>query len=98
MKDGDAVVFASSFPAKRPNKQHFAVCCYRFYPKHSQAKVVTCSKSIWINWVHEVANSARGQLNKENACFPRSLFAPEDSVSRDGFDRPVRRQPAHSVQ
>ena len=42
----------------------------------------------------KVAYPARGQLNKENN-FPLSPYAPEDLVSRDGFSRPVRRQPAH---
>ena len=42
----------------------------------------------------EVANPARGQLNRENEI---SLFAcaPENLVSRDGFGSPVPRQPAH---
>ena len=42
----------------------------------------------------KVANSARGQLNRKNQCFP-SAFAPENLVSRDGFSSPVPRQPAH---
>ena len=42
----------------------------------------------------KVANPARGQLNRENnvplaPCVPKNLF------SRDGFSRPVPRQPAH---
>ena len=37
----------------------------------------------------KVANPARGQLNEENNIFP----VP---VSRDGFGRPVPRQPSHS--
>ena len=36
----------------------------------------------------KVANPARGQLNRENE-------HPENLVSRDGFSRPVPRQPAH---
>ena len=28
--------------------------------------------------------------------YPLSPFAPENFVSRDGFSRPVPRQPAHS--
>ena len=46
----------------------------------------------------KVANRARGQLNRENEYFNISLspFAPENSVSRDGFSRPVPLQPAHS--
>ena len=45
----------------------------------------------------EVANPARGQLNRENEYFPFSLsaFAPENLVSRNGFGSPVPRQPAH---
>ena len=42
----------------------------------------------------QVANPARGQLNREHSYFP-SAFAPEDLVSRDGFGSPVPRQPAH---
>ena len=41
-----------------------------------------------------VANSARGQLNRETY-FSLSPSAPENLFSRDGFGRPVRRQPAH---
>ena len=44
----------------------------------------------------KVANPARGQLNRENKYFPVP-FAAENSVSRDGFSRPVPRQPAHSL-
>ena len=40
------------------------------------------------------ANPARSQLNKENE-FSLSPFAPENLVSRNGFGRPVPRQPAH---
>ena len=42
----------------------------------------------------KVANPARGQLNKENN-IPLSPCVPENLVSRDGFSRPVPRQPAH---
>ena len=38
----------------------------------------------------KVANPARGQLNREDES------APENLVSRNGFDRPVACQPAHS--
>ena len=41
----------------------------------------------------KVANPAHGQLNKENN--PLSPCVPENMVSRDGFSRPVPRQPAH---
>ena len=45
----------------------------------------------------KVANPARGQLNRENEHFVSLYpFAPENLVSRDGFDRSVLRQPAHS--
>ena len=37
---------------------------------------------------------ARGQLNRENN-IPLSPCVPENLVSRDGFSRPVPRQPAH---
>ena len=42
----------------------------------------------------KVANPARGQLNRGNN-FPLSPCVPENLVSRDGFSRPVPRQPAH---
>ena len=42
----------------------------------------------------KVANPARGQLNRENN-IPLSPCVPEKLVSRDGFSRPVPRQPAH---
>ena len=42
----------------------------------------------------KVANPARGQLNRENS-IPMSPCVPENLVSRDGFSRPVPRQPAH---
>ena len=42
----------------------------------------------------KVANSARGQLTRENN-IPLSPCVPENLASRDGFSRPVPRQPAH---
>ena len=43
----------------------------------------------------KVANLPRGQLTgKIN--IPLSPYVPENLVSRDGFSRPVPRQPAHS--
>ena len=42
----------------------------------------------------KVANTARGQLNRENN-IPLSPCVPENLVSRDRFSRPVPRQPAH---
>ena len=42
----------------------------------------------------KVTNPGRGQLNKENN-IPLSPCVPENLVSRDGFSRPVPRQPAH---
>ena len=42
----------------------------------------------------KVANPARGQLNRENN-IPLSPCVPENLVSRDGFSRPVPRQPVH---
>ena len=47
-----------------------------------------------MNQPGKVANPARGQLNRENA-IPLSPCVPENLVSRDGFSRPVPRQPAH---
>ena len=41
----------------------------------------------------KVANPARGQLNREN--IPLFPCVPENLVVRDGFNRPVPRQPAH---
>ena len=43
----------------------------------------------------KVANPARGQLNRENN-IPLSPCVPENLVSRDGFSRPVPRQPPES--
>ena len=43
-----------------------------------------------------VANPACGQLNWENGYVSLSPFTAENLVSRDGFGRPVPRQPAHS--
>ena len=43
----------------------------------------------------KVANPARGQLNRENGYSPVPVRAWE-LVSREGFSRPVPRQPAHS--
>ena len=42
----------------------------------------------------KVANPARGQSNRENNIL-LSPCVPENLVSRDGFSRPVPRQPAH---
>ena len=42
----------------------------------------------------KAANPARGQLNRENN-IPLSPCVRENLVSRDGFSRPVPRQPAH---
>ena len=42
----------------------------------------------------KVANPARGKPNRENN-IPLSPCVPENLVSRDGFSRPVPRQPAH---
>ena len=42
----------------------------------------------------KVDNPARGQLNREMN-IPLTPYAPENLVSRDGFSRPVPRQPAH---
>ena len=42
----------------------------------------------------KVADPARGHLNRKNS-IPLSPCVPENLVSRDGFSRPVPRQPAH---
>ena len=45
----------------------------------------------------KVANPVRGQLDEQGKCHIfLSSSAPENLVSRDGFGRPVSRQPAHS--
>ena len=54
--------------------------------------VITYSR-VWINRV-KVANLACGQLNRENN-IPLSPCVPENLVSREGFSRPVPRQPSH---
>ena len=54
--------------------------------------VITYSR-VWINRVR-LPILARGQLNREND-IPLSQCVPENLVSRDGFSRPVPRQPAH---
>ena len=54
--------------------------------------VITYSKSM--DQPGKVANPARGQLNREHN-IPLSPCVPENLVSRDGFSRPVPRQPAH---
>ena len=41
----------------------------------------------------KVTNPARGQLNRENN-IPMYPCVPENLVSRNGFSRPVPRQPA----
>ena len=43
----------------------------------------------------KVTNAARGQLKKENEHIFLPPFTLENLVSRDGFGRPVPRQPAH---
>ena len=43
----------------------------------------------------KVANPFRGQLNKKNEYIPLYPCVPDNLVSRDGFNRPVPRQPAH---
>ena len=54
--------------------------------------VITYSK---INYQPgKVASPARGQLKRE-FFFSLSPTAPEHLVSRDGFDSPILRQPAH---
>ena len=46
-----------------------------------------------MNQPGKIANSSRGQLNRGNN-IPLSACVPENLVSRDGFSRPVPRQPA----
>ena len=59
------------------------VCMYRHHIKQS------------MDQPGKVANPARrGQLTREKN-IPLSPCVPENLVSRDGFSRPVPRQPAH---
>ena len=58
------------------------VCMYGYHIKQS------------MDQPGKVANPARGQLNRENN-IPLSPCVPENLVSRNGFSRPVPRQPAH---
>ena len=73
-----------------------------------RCSVVGCSSDIFLSsrprtglataymyvWSSHIAEYARGQLNRENS-IPLSPCVPENLVSRDGFSRPVPRQPAH---
>ena len=43
----------------------------------------------------KVANTARGQLDREDEYSPLSRFAHENLVAQHGFDSPVPRQPVH---
>ena len=43
----------------------------------------------------QIANPARGQLNRGKIHISLSAFAPENLVSREGFGSPVPSQPAH---
>ena len=56
--------------------------------------VITYSRVPGMDQPGKVANPARGQLNRENN-IPLSPCVHENLVSRDGFSRPVPRQPAH---
>ena len=50
---------------------------------------------VWPSQPGKVANPARGQQPNRKMNYSLSLFAPEDFVSRDGFDGPISRQLAH---
>ena len=43
----------------------------------------------------KVANPARGQLTGKMNISLSPYYVPENLVSRDGFSRPVPRQPVH---
>ena len=66
----------------------------------AKTKALHVCMYVWSSQIAEygstgkVANPARGQLNRENN-IPLSPCVPENLVSRDGFSRPVPRQPAH---
>ena len=66
----------------------------------SRAPMLSQCMYVWVIHMAEygstgkVANPARGQLNREKH-NPLSLCVPESLVSRDGFSRPVPRQPVH---
>ena len=49
---------------------------------------------VWINWVRLPILLVISRTRKID--ISRSPFAPENIISRDGFGRPVPRQPAHS--
>ena len=51
---------------------------------------------VCINNRGKIANPARDQLKNGKIDISLSPYAPENLVSRDRFDRPVPRQPAHS--
>ena len=50
---------------------------------------------VWINWVWLLILLVVSWIGKIH--IPLSLFAPESLVSRDGFGRPVPRQPSHII-
>ena len=54
---------------------------------------VTHTARVWINWVRLPILHVVSCTGKSNISL--SAFAPENFVSRDGFGRPVPRQPAH---
>ena len=81
------VIFSRfSRSAKRGgNLSHMYVCMY-------VCMVITYSR-VWINWVRLPILLVVGKTGKIN--IPLSPCVPENLVSRDGFSRPVPRQPAH---
>ena len=67
------------------------VCCYIMYGMYV-CMVITYSR-VWISRVRLpilLVVSLTGKMN-----IPLSPYVPESLVSRDGFSRPVPRQPAH---
>ena len=64
-------------------------------PADSRQYVWSSHTTEFMDQPGKVANPARGQL-KGKINIPLSSYVPENLVSRDGFSRPVQRQPAHS--
>ena len=55
--------------------------------------VITYSRGVWINRVRLPILLVVSWTGKNN--IPLSTCVPENLVSRDGFSRPIPRQPAH---
>ena len=85
------VFFFFFFPCSADHERDWPPCKVVFFGLATNALNVRNNNN---NQPGKVANPARGQLNRENN-IPLSPCVPENLVSRDGFSRPVPRQPAH---